>query len=56
MASDLSDGQMLTTVNGAQLRVTVQNGMVMVGGATVTQADVSASNGVAHIIDGVLMP
>ena len=55
-ASDLSDGQTLTTVNGAQLRVTKQNGTVMVGGATVTQADVYASNGVAHVIDTVLMP
>lgn len=56
MAADLRDGQMLTTVNGAQLRVTKQNGTVMVGNATVTQANVSASNGIAHIIDGVLMP
>lgn len=55
-ASDLQDGQMLTTVNGAQLKVSVANGMVMVGGATVTQADVYASNGVAHVIDRVLVP
>lgn len=55
-AADLRDGQMLTTVNGAQLRVTKRNGQVMVGGATVTQANVYASNGVAHVIDAVLMP
>lgn len=55
-ASDLRDGQTLTTVNGAELRVTKRNGTVMVGGATVTQADVYASNGVAHVIDSVLMP
>ena len=29
---------------------------VMIGGATVTQADVRASNGVIHVIDGVIMP
>jgi uncharacterized surface protein with fasciclin (FAS1) repeats len=28
----------------------------MVGDATVTQADVDASNGVVHVIDAVLMP
>jgi len=55
-ASDLRDGQMLTTVNGETLRVTVRGDMVMVGDAHVTQADVYASNGVAHVIDKVLMP
>lgn len=55
-AADLRDGQMLTTVNGAQLRVTKRGNTVMVGGATVTQANVYASNGVAHVIDRVLMP
>ena len=55
-AADLRDGQMLTTVNGAQLQVRKMNGKVMVGGATVTQANVYASNGVAHVIDKVLLP
>ncbi len=55
-AADLRDGQTLTTVNGAQLRVTKRGNTVMVGGATVTQANVYASNGVAHVIDRVLMP
>ena len=55
-ASDLRDGQMLTTVNGAQLEVKVAGGVVMVGDAVVRQADVFASNGVAHVIDDVLMP
>ena len=55
-AADLTDGQMLTTVNGAKLQVRKMNGMVMVGGATVTTANVYASNGVAHVIDKVLLP
>ncbi len=59
-AADLRDGQRLTTVNGETLRVTKAGGKVMVGNAngmaTVTQADVYASNGVAHVIDAVLMP
>ena len=59
-AASLRNGQTLTTVNGEMLRVTKANGRVMVGNdngmATVTQADVYASNGVAHVIDAVLMP
>ena len=56
MAADLRDGQTLTTVNGATLTVRKTGNTVMVGGATVTQADVRASNGVAHVINKVLMP
>ncbi len=56
MASDLKDGQELTTVQGQKLKVTVKDGKVWVGGATVTIADVVSSNGVTHVVDGVLMP
>ncbi len=44
------------TVNGAVLNVRVVNGKVMVDDATVTTADVNASNGVIHIIDTVVLP
>ena len=56
MAADLKDGQELTTVQGQKLKVTVKDGSVMIGGATVTIADVVSSNGVTHVINGVLMP
>ena len=56
MAGDLSDGQELETVNGEMLTVSIDGDTVMINDATVTQADVEASNGVIHIIDGVLMP
>jgi len=57
MASDLSDGQVITTVNGAPLTVTIKSdGTVMVGDATVTTADIETSNGVIHVIDTVLVP
>ena len=56
MAADLRDGQMLETVNGARLEVAVDGDAVTVGGASVTQADVPAANGVVHVIDAVLMP
>lgn len=56
MAADLKDGSELTTVQGEKLKVSIKDGKVMIGGANVTTADVSASNGVIHIIDKVLMP
>jgi uncharacterized surface protein with fasciclin (FAS1) repeats len=55
-ASDLHDGQVLETLSGAPLRVTISDGTVMVGGATVVNPNVEASNGVAHVISDVLMP
>ena len=55
-ASDLKDGQELTTVEGGKLKVTVLDGKVTVGGAKVTTADINASNGVIHSIDKVLIP
>ncbi len=55
-AADLKDGQKLKTVNGKDLMVSVKDGKVMVNGATVTTADVISSNGVTHVIDGVVMP
>ena len=55
-AADVTDGMVATMVNGDDATFTVVNGTVMVGGATVTSADVAASNGVIHVIDKVLMP
>jgi uncharacterized surface protein with fasciclin (FAS1) repeats len=57
MSTDLSDGMMADTVNGAQLEITIkEDGTVMVGDATVTTADIETSNGVIHVIDTVLVP
>ncbi|QIL74474.1 fasciclin domain-containing protein [Hymenobacter sp. HDW8] len=56
MAADLKDGQQLTTVQGEKLTVSTAGGKVTVNGANVVQADVLSNNGVAHVIDQVLMP
>jgi uncharacterized surface protein with fasciclin (FAS1) repeats len=56
MAADLEDGQMLETVNGEMLEVSIDGDTVMVGDATVVMPDVDASNGVVHVIDTVLVP
>ncbi|MQX35928.1 fasciclin domain-containing protein [Roseospira navarrensis] len=44
------------TVAGIPLSIDATGSGVMVGGATVTTADVMASNGVIHVIDTVLLP
>jgi len=44
------------TLEGKSLKIRVKGGKVIVGGATVTKADVLASNGVIHVINKVLIP
>ena len=51
-----ANGATPSTVNGRPLDVVVRDGKVYVNGAQVTTADIRASNGVIHVIDGVLLP
>jgi len=44
------------TVNGQDLKLTVNDGTVLVNDAKVVKADVLVSNGVIHVIDTVLLP
>lgn len=56
MAADIKGKKTnVKTVQGSELAVDATNG-VKVDNATVTTADVAASNGVIHIIDTVVMP
>ncbi|MEZ5912910.1 MAG: fasciclin domain-containing protein [Paracoccaceae bacterium] len=55
MSGDLTNGMTATTVNGADITIMTEGG-VSVNGATVTAADISASNGVIHVIDAVILP
>ncbi len=55
-SSDVTDGMSAEALNGDDLSFTVSDGTVMVNDATVTSADVMASNGIIHVIDKVLMP
>jgi transforming growth factor-beta-induced protein len=55
-AADLTNGQILTTVQGARLVVNITGGVVRVNGVAVTTPDVEAENGVVHIVEGVLLP
>lgn len=55
MAADVQPGQ-VATVQGSNLNITVDNGVVKVNDATVVATDVEASNGVIHVIDAVVVP
>ena len=56
MAEDLENGLELTTLEGSTLKVKVKDGVVTIGDAKVTTADIEASNGIIHVIDKVLLP
>jgi len=55
-AKDLYDMEMITTVEGQNVTARVSGDSVFINSAKVVTADVDASNGVVHIVDGVLMP
>lgn len=61
MSSDLSDGQVVETVQGNSLTVSIRDGNVYLvdatgGEAQVVTPDVKASNGVVHVINSVVLP
>jgi uncharacterized surface protein with fasciclin (FAS1) repeats len=58
MAADIvsANGATPSTVNGSPLDIAVRGGRVYVNGTQVVTADIVASNGVIHVIDGVLLP
>ncbi len=55
MSTDLTDDMEAMTVQGTTVMIDLDNG-VMVDGATVTTADIEATNGVIHVIDKVILP
>ncbi len=55
-AADLSDGQMITTLLGEDVTVSITDEGVMINNAMVIVADIAADNGVVHVIDAVLLP
>jgi uncharacterized surface protein with fasciclin (FAS1) repeats len=59
MASDVTGLDAAPTLEGRPVQFQVDDGAVKLMGqntATVVQADIEASNGVIHVIDGVLLP
>jgi len=56
MAADVVKLDEAKTVQGQDVMIAVQDNKVMVNNAQVIATDVTASNGVIHVIDTVLMP
>ena len=56
MAADVGKVQEAKTVNGKMLMVSTKGGGVMINDAKVTSTDITATNGVIHVIDSVILP
>ncbi|MFO7658616.1 MAG: fasciclin domain-containing protein, partial [Bacteroidales bacterium] len=56
MSGDLSNNQIITTLLGKDVKVTINGEGVFINNAKVTMADIKADNGVVHVIDAVLLP
>jgi uncharacterized surface protein with fasciclin (FAS1) repeats len=56
MSQDVAGIDEAKTVNGKMIDVEVDGSVVKVDDATVTQADIAATNGVIHVIDAVILP
>lgn len=54
-STDLTNG-FVETVNGSNIVVNLTAGVVINGTSNVTLPDVTATNGVVHVVDGVLLP
>lgn len=55
MSGDLSNEMMAATVEGTEVTIMTEGG-VMVQDANVVTADIEATNGVIHVIDKVIIP
>ncbi|MGK3754140.1 MAG: transforming growth factor-beta-induced protein [Bacillariaceae sp.] len=56
-AADITDGLILTTVQGETIEFSIDGDAVMINGnVMITGTDILASNGVIHTIDGILFP
>ena len=55
-ADFLTDGMTLGMVNGGNISISVKDGKTVINGTATIVASIQASNGVIHVIDGVLLP
>jgi uncharacterized surface protein with fasciclin (FAS1) repeats len=53
---DFKDGQRLKTIAGDELTVSLRNDKLRINGTNVIEEDIESSNGVIHVIDGILFP
>jgi uncharacterized surface protein with fasciclin (FAS1) repeats len=52
----LQDGQTYNQVNGGNITISNKDGKIMVNNSANVIATIPASNGIIHVIDGVLLP
>lgn len=50
-STDFEDGDVITTLQGQSVKVSIKNGKVFVNNAEVIVPDVLVANGVVHVID-----
>jgi len=56
LSSQLTDGQKVKTLNGQELTVAIKGGVVTINGIKVVAADLAGTNGVIHVVEGVILP
>ena len=52
----MQDGQMLNEVNGGNITISKKDGKTIINNTATVIATIPASNGIIHVIDGVLLP
>jgi uncharacterized surface protein with fasciclin (FAS1) repeats len=55
-ADFFKDGMTIGMVNGGSVTVSIKDGKVMLNNSATIVASIQASNGMVHVIDGVLLP
>ncbi|MDA0660094.1 MAG: fasciclin domain-containing protein [Planctomycetota bacterium] len=55
-SNDVLSKKELTTVHGGHLAASIADGAATINGVRLVATDIDASNGVIHVIDGVLLP
>jgi uncharacterized surface protein with fasciclin (FAS1) repeats len=55
-AADLTNEQNLQSIGGKEIGISKLGGKIMAGGKDVNRADITAANGVIHIINVVMVP
>ena len=56
LAGSLTNNQIITTLLGTDVTVTINSAGIFIDNAQVTVSDIIADNGVVHVIDAVLLP
>lgn len=56
LTSELVDGQVLTTLQGQDLKISKTEDKLLVDNVEVSDSDVEHSNGISHLIDNILEP